>query len=188
MTSRIVPVTAEWALLDATGHDAESHLLECSDGIIRPQGFDAVLTRYSPGVLERLPQVTVSWLSDKERQSYLAIAIHDAAENGSAVSRRRTMLSTSYFCVPYEQLAASAVSYHAMYNEFRKIRLPVADRAIINAKLAAQRPVLQFGVLAMEVAALSLTGQPVCILGAAGIDPAEGLRFLDAVPSSLPAG
>jgi len=190
MNGEMFPVTAEWALWGKESHDAGYRLLECSDGAVRGEAFIEVLTRYSPGTLEKLPQVTVSWLPDAAQRNYVAVAIHDT-EQGRYDAGGRPIVFTRYFCVPQEELAAGAVSYDAMYQEFGRYRLGAHGPEVIKAELAGSpgpAPGGQPSGLAIRVAALLLTGQPVCILGAdrAGLD--TRLRFLDEVMSLLPYG
>lgn len=64
MTYRTVPVSAEWALWGTGGRGPGYRLLQCSARAIARQSFEEVLARYSPGTLEILPQVTISWFSD----------------------------------------------------------------------------------------------------------------------------
>ena len=188
MHAQTVPITAEWALWGKERSDAGYRVLACSDGTIGIENFDEVLTRYSPGTLEFLPQVTISWVADKENRHYVAIAIHDRADRALYDVSGRAVVMTSYFCVPYNELAAGAVSYYAMYDHFRAATLPVAHRARIQAALpvagAAGRP----DGFAMRAAALLLTGKPVCILRADGLDVSQRLMFIETVMSLLPYG
>ncbi len=183
-----VCVTAEWALWGKTASDRGYRLLDCSEGDIGADNFTEVLTRYSPGTLDRLPQVTVSWFRAKNERTYVAIAIHDRAERGQYDAAGREIVFTRYFCVPYEDLAAGTISYLAMYEEFGKCVLPVPDRAPIKTQLTTHPSGGPAGGQALRVAALLLTGKPVCIIGADRADLLERLGFLDAVVSLLPYG
>jgi hypothetical protein len=185
-----VTVTAEWALWGKDAGDAGYHLLECSAGTVSRENFDEVLTRYSPGTLEELPQTTISWLSDRAQPSYVGMAIHDAAERVQYDVSGREIVLTSYFCVPFNELAVGSVPYHAMYQKFRQYALPVPDRHRIQVRLEGLERDEPADVFAMQVAALLLTSKPVCIIGAdrAGISVDERLRFLDRVVSLLPYG
>ena len=184
-----VPVTAEWALWGKESYDTEYHLLECSDGDVGSGVFTEAITRYSPGTLERLPQVTVNWLRLHNQRDYVAMAIHDSG-HGLHDAGGRKIVFTSYFCLPYRQLAAGAVSYEAMYAKFARFRLKAGQRSVIETTLP------EFSgprhspsrTLAMRVAGLLLTSRPVCILHAdrTGLD--ERLRFLDSVMALLPYG
>jgi hypothetical protein len=188
MESTAVAITAEWAYWGKTASDRGYRLLDCSEGNFGPDNFIEVLTRYSPGTLDRLPQVTVSWSRSRSERTYVAIAIHDRAEHGLYDADGREIVFTRYFCVPYEDLAAGTISYLAMYGEFSKFALPVPDRAPIQTALATHPPGGPGRGQALRVAALLLTGQPVCIVGADRVDLLERLQFLDAVVSLLPYG
>jgi hypothetical protein len=188
MNDTTVTVTAEWALWGKETGDAGYHLLDCSDGPVSRENFDEVLTRYSPGTLVELPQATISWLSDKEQPSYLAIAIHDAADRVQYDVSGREIVLTRYFCVPFNELAAGAVSYRAMYEKFHRTELPIANRHRIKAKLAMAEPSGKADAFATRVAALLLTSKPVCILAADRVAVDERLQFLDRVVSLLPYG
>lgn len=179
---------AEWALWGKTVSDRGYRLLDCSDGSVSADSFTEVITRYSPGTLDKLPQVTISWFSDQGEGIYLAVAIHYRAENGSVDADGREIMFTRYFCVPYGDLAAGAVGYQAMYEEFSKFTLTGQGRIPIKTKLATPSLGNPPGGQAMQVAALLLTGRPVCIVGADQTDLLERLRFLDTVVSLLPYG
>ena len=55
-----VPVTAEWALWGKEPSDLEYRLLRTGEGAIGHREFEENITRYSPGALHDLPQVTVN--------------------------------------------------------------------------------------------------------------------------------
>ena len=186
--SGTISVIAEWALWGKAVSDRGYRLLDCSDGSVSADSFTEVITRYSPGTLDNLPQVTISWFSDPGERIYLAVAIHNRAENGSVDADGREIVFTRYFCVPYEDLAAGAVGYQAMYEEFSKFTLTGQGRIPIKTKLATPSLGNPSGGQAMRVAALLLTGKPVCIVGADQTDLLERLRFLDTVVSLLPYG
>lgn len=183
-----IPVAAEWALWGKQSIDRGYHLLGHSNGSLGASTFNEVLTRYSPGTLERLPQVTVSWLSHREERNYLGIAIHDRAAEGQYDADGREIVFTRYYCVPYEDLAVGSISYHAMYAKFNNFALPIPDRTLIKTEIAAPRPTIPHYRQATKVAALLLTGRPVCIVGADGVGFLERLTFVDAVASLLPYG
>lgn len=183
-----VPVSADWALWGKERRDLEYRLLRCSDGALNAANFDELLTRYSPGTLEDLPQVTVSWLSDGEqRDSYIAMAIHEEPEDHRLDATGRRVVLTRCFCVPYTSLAEGLVSYQAMYDVFRNE--PLGDRrGTIKTSLPVIEPGRRTDASAMRAAALLLTCKPVCILGAERVSLAERLRFIDSVMSLLPYG
>lgn len=191
-------VAAEWALWGKDAHDTEYHLLGCSTGIFSSHAFTFVLDRYSPGTLEELPQITVSWIRDPDNghPSHLAVAIHEtAADDPPGVPARsrydaggREIVFVRYFCVAYDDLARNAVSYEALFNGLRKHMLPKYGRKKIRVKLQAQPISTQAHELAELVAALLLTTRPVCILGADRTPTIDRLRFIDLVMSLLPYG
>ena len=183
-----IPVAAEWALWGKQSTDRGYHLLGHSNGSLGANTFNEVLTRYSPGTLEKLPQVTISWLSHREERNYLGIAIHDRAAEGQYDADGREIVFTRYYCAPYEDLAAGSISYHAMYAKFDSFALPMPDQALIKTELAAPRPAIPRDRQAMKVAALLLTGRRVCVVGADRVDFLERLTFVDAVASLLPYG
>lgn len=180
-----VPVTAEWALWGRK-QDGTPGLVECSDGSIGQQAFKAALTPYSPGILRRSPQVTISWLSENYHD-FIAVAIHERTEDlldrsGAAITQTR------YFCVPYPELADGNVSYQAMYDVFRGIRLPITGRRPIEIRLAAGDPMTRVEDSAMAAAAMLMTGSAVKIGGADQLDIEKRLQFIDSVASFLPYG
>jgi hypothetical protein len=191
MTSGTISVTAEWARRGKTPDDSEYRLLACSDGKLSSQNFEDAIGRYLPGTLETLPQVSVSYLAraDQPGGSYLALAIHEFAEGGQFDVAGRAVAFIRYFCVPYEQLAADAVSYRAMYEAFRTLPLPSVSgppEQVTITPIPARVPVDDYQ--AQQVAALLLTDCPVCVLGAERTSVADRLWFIDTVMSLLPYG
>ncbi len=187
MGNGTVQVTAEWALWGKEPHDAEYRLLQCSDGTVGPDNFEEIITRYSPGTLDDLPQAAVAWLGN-ERQNYLAMTIHRAPEQLLYDASGRKVVLTYCFCVPFHELAAGTVSYRAMYEGFRSEQLPAADRAGIKVELPIMDPRVHGRGMAMHVAELLLTEKPVCILGADEISLDARLGFFDSVMTLLPYG
>jgi hypothetical protein len=199
-------LSAEWAQWGKNPEDDGFRLLCSSGGAITPDNFNQVITRYSPGTLDSgfLPQATFAWLpGDELGTDYVALAIHsrraisdesagmgDAAAPGAPLVRRnRQFVLTSYYCVPFADLAAGRVSYPALYETFRLVPLPVPEGKPATAWLAAAPgPGLQVTDQAMKVAALLLTDRPVCILGAGGLDIGTRLAFIEMVAGLLPYG
>src|ERR1017187_1697914 len=146
-----VQVTAEWALWVMAPGDAGYRLQACSDGAVSPGNYEDILTRYSPGTLDSLPQVTIGCFSDRGREDYLTLAIHESVvRNLDALDRAarrqpetdspgggREIMQISYFCVPFRELATGTVSYADLYEGLRGRQLPRERRALI---LAAARP------------------------------------------------
>jgi hypothetical protein len=189
MTSSAVSLVAEWARWGM--HPSERggyHLLACSEGRISPRNFEEILNRFSPGSLDDLPQVTISYVPASDGSRYLGMAIHEAEASG--VDRLgRDVMVTRYFCVPYEQAAAATVSYVAMYEAFRGIQPPEGDRSVVTVGLADGAQQVPADVKrAFPVVGLLLTGNPVCIVGAEATEMVERLAYIDATMSLLPYG
>jgi hypothetical protein len=182
-----VPVTAEWALWGKEPSDLEYRLLRTSEGAIGHREFEENITRYSPGALHDLPQVTVNGFSDRGHRTYLGLAVHSQPDHDCYDASGREFVTTSYYCVPFEELAAGVISYQVMYESFQGVRLQTIAQKPYRTKLAAARPSLS-SELAIRVAARLLTGRPVCVLGADKADLSARLRFLDNVASLLPYG
>ncbi len=189
MTRGTILVTADWAQHGKTRNDRGYRLLHWSAGTVGRRNFEEALTRYSPGTLDDLPQVTVSFLPSEFRNlDYLAISIHQFPEDERYDIDGRKVVLTNYFCIPYRQLAAGAISYRAMYETFRTISLPRDGDTPISVELPVTAPWAPSDELALQVAALLLTNKPVCVLDANGITVADRLRFIDSVMSLLPYG
>ena len=188
--NRKVAVTAEWALRGKTMNDTEYRLLAHSDGVISARLFEEALQRYSPGMLAELPQVSISWLpSSGSHGRYCAIAIHQDAEDGRRDRFGRDIVFTRYFCATYGEFAAYGVSYKAMYEALRSIALPTDDGLPTRVYLATPAQTAHDDdEQVSRVAALLLTGEPVCILGAHGVSMLDRLRFINAVMAMLPYG
>ncbi len=182
-------VLAEWALRGKEPTDTGYRLLRWSHGLVGEKNFDYVVSRYSPGDLTVFPQVTVSWLRNElQNQYYLALAIHKTQEPASHDAGGREIVYTSYYCIPYDQLKNGPVPYSLMYECFRSVSLPTEDRLPIPARLGVLGSPALPDARAMRVAALLLTGRPVCILRANHLGETERLRFIDMVSALLPYG
>jgi hypothetical protein len=190
-----ITVEAQWALygkrLDREGY----RVLACSSGELGIRNFEEVIGRFSPGTPSTLPQVTLSHLTPGNRpaESLLAMAIHRTGEGEQQIKYDddgRRVVVTSYFCVPYHPLEPLAVSYPALYRAAAAaLPLPLVDGPPIALQLAGRAggaPAID--ELTMRAAALLLTCQPVCVLGAEDTTAAERLAFIDTVMSLLPYG
>ena len=203
-SSRPATFEAEWALWGKESTDPDYRLLRCSSGTFSSTDFTFAIGRYSPGTLDihHLPQVTVGWLKHPRTRapSHLGFAIHETAaaddpRSGQARDRYdavgRDITFIRYFCVPFDAISKSAVSYRALYEGFQRRALPAHGSEPIKAELAGyEGPAVsaterQFAV---QVAAQLLTTRPVCILGAGQIELERRLGFIDLVMSSLPYG
>jgi hypothetical protein len=188
MTGKTITVSAEWALHGKSADDRGYHILQCSNGDLTRGNFEEALDRFDPGTLDALPQVSVNYLRrGDEGGSYLALAIREIAA-GHRDADGREIILTRYFCVPYAELAPSAVTYHAMYEAANGIQLPAGAGPPLEIELAVTAPQVPSDELARQVAALLLSGSPVCVLGADGTGVDERVRFIDAAMSMLPYG
>jgi len=199
MTSRTIPVSAQWAL-EGKHPDGEGYrILSCSTGDLNQGNFADALSRFQLGELATLPQVSLSYarLDMQPAQSYLALAIHwyvtEGQRHADGVEQRdnqgRPTAYTSYFCLPYARLAEAAVGYLAMYEALHAVRLTVADGPPREVPIAVPAPRISTAAdLAIRVAPLLLTGRPVCVLGADGTSLPERLEFIDTVMEYLPYG
>jgi len=184
-----VQVQAQWACRGRDSHDVADRILGCSNAALSGENFGQLLDRYSPGTLEHLPQVTLSWLADRTvGRNYIGIAIHLAAAGAVPGAVGGGLARTSCFCVDFADVESSAVSYTAMFEAFRHVTLPPAERGPINTAVTAAELIVPGHRLARTAAALLLTDRPVCIFGADHLDLGERLGFIDEVVSLLPFG
>ena len=199
MTSRTIPVSAQWALEGKQPDGEDYRILACSNGDLTRANFADALSRFQLGELSDLPQVSVSYArhGTEPGLSYVALAIHWYATEGqrhaNGVSQRdnqgRPTAYTSYFCLPYRRLADAAIGYLAMWEALRAVTLTVADgppKEVPITTPTSRTPAADD--LAVRVAPLLLTGLPVCVLGAEGTSTLERLEFIDAVMELLPYG
>ena len=191
MTGRTVRVTVEWALRGKADRPGED-ILGWSTGNLNRRNFEEVIGRFALGAPEQLqlPQVAVSYVhADGQGTDYLALAIHDYEADPERTSIGRLTQVTRYFCVPYRELAEGAITYQAMYEAFSPARLPERNGPVLICDIAVRPPRLpRPGDLALLVAALLLTGRPVCVLGVEAVGVADRLAFIDLVMSLLPYG
>lgn len=194
-------ISAEWALWGKEAHETGYHVLRCSDGQLRARDFSEIITRYSPGELDGLPQYTVSWIPGADRApEYVAIGIHEPAPTNPQPTDRRSrrdavgreIVFVRLFCMRYTDLAEHAVSYQDVVQAAQDIQFPVKSGREVGLTLAAApSPIITRGTarrLAERVAALLLAGDQVCVLGADDVPAAERLRFVDTVMAMLPFG
>jgi hypothetical protein len=199
MTSRTIPVVAQWALEGKQPDGEDYRILACSTGDLSRRHFADALGRFQLGELNTLPQVSVSYarLATPPGSSYVALAIHwyatEDQRHADGVSERdnqgRPTAYTSYFCLPYQRLAGAAIGYRAMHEALHSVTLSVADGPPIQVPIAmptSRTPAAND--LAVRVAPLLLTGRPVCVLGAEGTSLPERLEFIDTVMELLPYG
>lgn len=182
-----VTVPVQWALQGKARDDRGFRVLACSTGDISEGNFTEILDRFAPGTLDWLPQVTVSYVSVKDRPGYLSMAFHEEA--GGLDRLGRDVTSTRLFCMPYQQLAAGQVSYRAMYERFERLRLPGASEPPFPVELSRPGGTIPGDAArALPVVELLLTGNPVCIVDAGSTSVSERLVYIDTVMSLLPYG
>ena len=177
MTGRPLVVHAQWALHGHEPGTDRQRVLVRSTGDLSTANFTDAIGRFQLGNLDNLPQVSVSYLTPAGQPSgsYLALTIH-----------RKT--DTRYFCVPYRPLADAAITYRAMYQTVRGMRLPVDSRQPMRLEISPVSHGPTLDPLAMRVAALLLSGTPVCVLNAEDTSVDERLTFTDWVMALLPYG
>jgi hypothetical protein len=166
----------------------------CSSGELNMDNFTELIRRFRIGTPDGLPQVSVSYVPSNTlpgRLYYLGMAIHDRAAGGRRLAERdddgRPAVVTTYFCIPYEQLADAAVSYQDMYHQLSE-RRPTASGPPLKVEFPARTVLPAKNPLAGQIASRLLTGQRVCVLGAQSATLAERLEFTDAVAALLPYG
>jgi hypothetical protein len=130
------------------------------------------------------------------RRFFLGMGLHryaadvqlDGGELLEADDDHRPVVATTYFCTPYEPLAKAGVSYQAMYEALGPLSLP-ARGAVLPVSLPLRTPTVSASdELAIQAAALLLTGRQVCVLGAESTPLAMRLEFIDTVMALLPYG
>ena len=192
-------VSAQWALHGKVADAQGYKVVACSTGELDRANFTDAIGRFALGALDTLPQASVSYLQPATRPggSYLAVAVHWFAVPGQRYADGvlplddfgRQTAFTSYFCVPYQQLAESGVSYLELYQAFSAVTLPASDGPPAQVAVsAAGAAIPAIGELALRAAALLLTGTPVCVLGAEQTAMRERLAFIDTVMALLPYG
>jgi hypothetical protein len=196
MTGEKVAVHAQWALYGGEGGRDANRMLACSTGELGAPNFHDAIGRFDPVGPGALPQVTVSYLmpATEPGEGLLAMAIHgrrhqEGEEEQAAGDDGRGWATTSYFCVPYQPLASAAITYRGMHQALRAIRLPAECGPPLPVTMTGPGPgTPAVDGLALQSAALLLTGRPVCVLGAEGVSLAGRLAFIDTVMSLLPYG
>lgn len=183
-----VTIPVEWAWQGKAPGDRGYRLLAHSAGDISADNFEEILDRFVPGTLDRLPQITVSYVPVGNSSGYLSMAFYEEAAGG--LDRLgRDVTFTRFFCMPYRELAAGAVSYRAMYQGFDDIRLSENLSAPFTVDLSCPSATIPGDAArALPVIELLLTGNPVCIVEAEATSMAERLAYIDTVMSLLPYG
>jgi hypothetical protein len=190
-----VTADVQWARYGRAADMAGSRVLSCSTGRLNRNNFGEAIGRFSPGTLDALPQVTLSYVSSRASDgNYIALAIHKFADQDRDVrsdEAGRPVVLTSYFCVPYLPLASAAIGYLPLYLGLRPAKLPEQDGPPLRVMLptaGATAASAAVSVLARQVASLLITGSPVCVIGASSASVTERLQFIDSVMALLPYG
>lgn len=197
-------VLAEWALWGKAPGDPNYGVLRCSQGNFRPGDFGEIITRYTSGAKDSLPQYTVCWIPDEDGpDGYMGVAIQELADpdpraSGGRVraSRGREIEYVRLFCVRYRDMAKHRADYAELVESVRDCPLTTGPASPIEIELVDRKsPLLPVRdrvpgdfALAKDVATLLLTTRPICVLGAELTTAEDRLRFIDAVMSLLPYG
>lgn len=198
---------AEWALWGKDERNTGYHVMRCSKGQLADDNFSEIITRYGSGVKSNLPQFTVCWIPDPDRNpEYLAIGIHEVIEPGSpsAGGRSRNVGGrvveyVRMFCFRYADVAEFEASYTQLVKAVADTPLDTSlvdhgGRADLKLQvdlppgLEPPDPSGAERQLAQDVALALLTGSPVCVLDADGVPAERRLAFIDLVLSLLPFG
>ncbi|GII88100.1 hypothetical protein Ssi03_60900 [Sphaerisporangium siamense] len=183
----MAPITAAWALWGKQpGTGDEDAVLAHGQGPFSRDEYATIIARYAPGFTADLPQVTMSWVSDGSAL-YTGMAVQEWSHHRDAFGRNIPV--TRYFCVPFARLAEGPAAYAGLYEALGGCALPADGPLEVQVSALDPRATADAaGAKAMEAAALLVTGDPVCVVGAEA-EPLEArLRFLDAVTSLLPYG
>ncbi|WP_248960069.1 hypothetical protein [Sphaerisporangium perillae] len=186
--SREMRVTAEWAVWGkrpGTWDDYE--ILHCSEGQFSHDDFREIMIKWAPGTLADLPQVTISWVNGRGDVAHVGLAIQ--SWSGQLDGLGRPIAVTTYYCVPYAQIAGGPVSYEGLYRAFSECALPVDAPLTLNIPVLEPRDIAgRVDETAMGAAALLLADEPVCVVGGEFLPLPDRLRYLDTVAALLPYG
>ncbi|WP_329085004.1 hypothetical protein [Streptosporangium sp. NBC_01469] len=184
-----VQLPFEWAVggkLPGSGDDYR--ILACSQGLLSRDDFEEIRTVYTIGTPETLPQVMIAWVGSGD-DAHLVLAIQTWSDEEDR--RHRKIARTRYFCVPYARIAQSPrpVSYEDLYHALKGCPLPMDGQLVVHVPMLDSGAVAaKVNGMAMNTAALLMTGQHVCVLGGEAVPMVERLRFLDTVAALLPYG
>jgi hypothetical protein len=194
-----LPVRAGWALWGKEpGSRIDYSVLACSPEPFSKSDFGTIITRFAAGTPDtrstgpgELPWVTMSWVG-VDASLHLGICITDKTGQVDGVGRPITQ--SSYFCLPYREIAPAGVTYSALYDAVAQVRLVPEDDGLIPLTVpvtttaeAAQR-VEDLGDKIVSGAAALLLRGPVSVVETEGSTLRQRLEFIDAVASLLPYG
>ena len=192
-------VQAGWALWGKEpGSRADYSVLACSPDPFSRAEFGTIITRFAAGNPDtraagpgELPWVTVSWVG-VDASLHIGIGVTDKTGQVDGVGRPITQ--TSYFCLPYRELAAAGVSYSALCDAVTQVRLapenggPITLRVPVTTMEETAQRVEKLGDRIVSAAAALLLRGPVSVVEAEGSTLRQRLDFIDAVASLLPYG
>jgi hypothetical protein len=199
----LVTVRAGWALWGKEpGTRQDYSVLACSAEPFSRTDFAAIITRFAAGSPDAsatgpaaLPWVTVSWVGVDD-DPHLGISI--TGDSGQVDGVGRPITQTSYFCVPYAQLARTPVSYCDLYDtiagQAAQIPLLRPDGPMIQLTMPAMSQnrladaVRRTGEQTVTATAAMLLSGPVSVVQAESTSLRDRLEFIDAVASLLPHG
>ena len=195
-----VHLSVGWALWGKhPGSNSDYSVLTSSSEPLTQPEFASVLTHFAPGnppaergLPSSLPWVIVSRVGIEDRP-YIGMAIQKSTDDVDSAGRPISL--TSYFCVPYAEIADTPFSYASLYQGLVSLELPRDGGDLIRLSVPRLDPQAlaadiaeDFGEPAVVAAASLLLSGPVSILGSDGSTVHERLRFLDAVAAMLPYG
>jgi hypothetical protein len=179
-------IAPEWALWSKRQGTLDDYgILDSSDGELNRADFREIISRFSPGTLPELPQVTIGWVSAKG--PFISMAIHERTADVDGFGR--PIVRTRCFGLPYAQVGNAFISYESLYEQLMSVGLPVEGALRITVpELDPESIADNITDKVRDVAAVLLVDKPVSIIGGERTNLRERLRFLDAVVAALPYG
>jgi hypothetical protein len=200
MMDTLANVNVGWALWGKHpgSNDDYSILASSAEPLSQPE-FASVLAHFAPGtppteenLPSSLPWVIISRVGIEGR-SYVGMAIQRSSKDVDGAGRPITM--TSYFCMPFADLADPPVCYADLYRKLAAIQLPYGGDGLIQLSIPRLDPAAMAASISKEnwepsvtAAAAMLLDGPVSIVDSEGSEVAERLGYLDAVAALLPFG
>ncbi|WP_214106091.1 hypothetical protein [Acrocarpospora catenulata] len=184
-------VRAQWAIHGKLDRSWEEYaVIDSSHEPLARSDFTRIIDLFKSGTMEAHEQTKVgtSYFTGADGQSWVGLSRQSESDSRDGLGR--IFAITEFVCVPWRELPASRVSYRALYDALNKrgglpgpqpVILEVAgyDAAYLAGKVTD---------IARAAAALLLTGEHVCVVGADHLDFRERLDFLDAAAALLPYG
>jgi hypothetical protein len=196
-----VLVRAGWAVWSKyPGTRDDYTVLDSSTEPLSRGEFGQMLKYFTPGnptddpkAPGSLPWVMLSRVGVNSRL-YLGISIQESTRDKDGTGR--PISRTSYFCIPYEELEHTPVSYSGLYAAVaRPGLLPHADGGLITLEIPRLNPAEFARIIrddldenTVAATAAMLVGGPVTVTGPNFPRLQSRLCFLDAVAALLPYG